>query len=302
MKNLIRKEYLRRVRRILQSQLLGKNKITAINTLAVPVVRYSGGIVKWTKLELADMDRKTRKALTTHRGLAKMSDVSRLYVKRNEGGRGLLSIEDCIRDEETAVLEYIRKCTQPIVMLTAVDSLQDPTEKPQSKRERWLSLPLHGQYMRQLNSETDMSLTFKWLSRGNLTMENEAFICAAQEQALCTRSIAFSIYKTATTEKCRLCGSSTESVRHIVAECVKLVQVEYLERHNIVARYIHWKLCRVHAPEKAPPTPRNYAPESVIDTNNVKNLWNFNIYTDKKIIARRPDILLVDKRNKISQS
>jgi hypothetical protein len=183
MKDIIRKEYLRRVRRVLESQLLGKNKITSINTLAVPVVRYSGGIVKWTQLELADMDRKTRKALTIHRGFAMKSDVSRLYVKRNEGGRGLLSIEDCIRKEEATLLEYRRQCTQPILALTDPDPPRNPPEESQSRRERWVNLPLHGQYMRQLDSETNMNFTFQWLTRGNLTMENEAFICAAQEQA-----------------------------------------------------------------------------------------------------------------------
>ena len=297
MKDIITKEYLRRVRKILQSQLLGKNKITAINTLAAPVVRYSGGIVKWSQLELADMDRKTRKALTMHRGFAMRSDVSRLYVKRNEGGRGLLSIEDSIRNEEATLLKYRRQCTQPILALPDADSPRKLPEISQSRRERWVNLPLHGQYMRQLDSDTDMGCTFQWLSRGNLTMENEAFICAAQEQALCTRSIASSIYKIASTDKCRLCGSFTESVMHIVAECPKLAQVEYLERHNIVARYIHWKLCQVHAPDNAPPTLRNYKPERAIDTDDVKILWDFNIYTDKKITARRPDILFVDKRS-----
>ena len=45
MKGKIRKEYLRRVRLILRTELNGRNKIEAVNSLAVQVVRYSFGII-----------------------------------------------------------------------------------------------------------------------------------------------------------------------------------------------------------------------------------------------------------------
>jgi hypothetical protein len=41
MKERLKKEYTRRLRMILKSELNSKNKITAIGTLAVPVLRYS---------------------------------------------------------------------------------------------------------------------------------------------------------------------------------------------------------------------------------------------------------------------
>ena len=47
MKEKIRKEYNRRVRLILRTELNGRNKIEAINSLAVPVVQYSFGIIYW---------------------------------------------------------------------------------------------------------------------------------------------------------------------------------------------------------------------------------------------------------------
>ena len=42
-KKKIRKKYNRRVRLILRTELNGRNKIEAINSLAVPVVQYSFG-------------------------------------------------------------------------------------------------------------------------------------------------------------------------------------------------------------------------------------------------------------------
>ena len=42
------------------------------------------------------IDRKTRKFFTIYGALHPKSDVDRLYISRKEGGRGLISIEDCV--------------------------------------------------------------------------------------------------------------------------------------------------------------------------------------------------------------
>ena len=47
MKEKIRKECIRRVRSILKTELNSKNKLTAINTLAIPVVIYSFNVINW---------------------------------------------------------------------------------------------------------------------------------------------------------------------------------------------------------------------------------------------------------------
>ena len=45
MKVNIRKEYKRRIKLVLKSELNARNKIAAINTLAVPVILYSYGVM-----------------------------------------------------------------------------------------------------------------------------------------------------------------------------------------------------------------------------------------------------------------
>ena len=52
---------------ILNSELNAKDKITAIGALAVPVLRYSFGIIKWRIEEIKQIDRKTRKMLTMYK-------------------------------------------------------------------------------------------------------------------------------------------------------------------------------------------------------------------------------------------
>jgi len=63
MKHKVKTEYLRCVRRVLQSKLNGCNMIDAINTLLVSLVRYTAGIINCRRHELEAMDRMTRKMM-----------------------------------------------------------------------------------------------------------------------------------------------------------------------------------------------------------------------------------------------
>lgn len=93
-KRSMQKEYIRRVKKTLPSKLNAGNVIKAMNTWAVSLLRNSRGIVNWTKSELVELDRKTRKLLTIYGALHARSNVSRLYLRRREGGRGLISVDD----------------------------------------------------------------------------------------------------------------------------------------------------------------------------------------------------------------
>ena len=64
MKSQIQKEYIRRVRNILKSKFNAGNIISAIKLRAVYIVRYGAEIISWTKMELEELDQKTRKLMT----------------------------------------------------------------------------------------------------------------------------------------------------------------------------------------------------------------------------------------------
>ena len=55
-------------------------------------MRYGAGIVKWTKSELDEIDRKTRKAMAMNKELHPRSYVDKLHVSRMEGARGLIDV------------------------------------------------------------------------------------------------------------------------------------------------------------------------------------------------------------------
>jgi len=107
MKESLKQEYSRRLRRILKSELNARNKITAIGALAAAVLRYSFGIINWRTDEIKKIARKTRKMLTMYKMHQPKADIERLYVKRKEGGRGLVQIEAAYKAELINIAEYL---------------------------------------------------------------------------------------------------------------------------------------------------------------------------------------------------
>jgi hypothetical protein len=51
-KEKLKQEYARRLRLVLNTELSAKNKMKAIGSLAVPVLRYSFGIINWHQEEI----------------------------------------------------------------------------------------------------------------------------------------------------------------------------------------------------------------------------------------------------------
>ena len=80
----IREKYPRRIRKLLETKLCSRNLIKSINTLAVALVRYSGSISKWTREELWQMDKNTRKLMTMYEALNPRDDKDKLFMLREK--------------------------------------------------------------------------------------------------------------------------------------------------------------------------------------------------------------------------
>ena len=93
MKVKITKEYKRRIKLVLKSELNARNKIATINTLAVPVILYSYGVIDWKLNEIQDLNRMTRKQLCMNQMLAMKADVDRIYLPCQEGVISLMNLE-----------------------------------------------------------------------------------------------------------------------------------------------------------------------------------------------------------------
>ena len=308
-----KKEYFSRVRNILKSDISAKNVTSSIKAYAMPIMRYGFGILKWSLTEMRILDRKTRKLLTKHRYHHPKSNTHRLYLPRKMGGRGLIGIVDCHRQECTALAKYIMESSEldPLVRITRdiesnkngiMSYLENPKaggvkEIEKEHLDELMKMKLHGQYFseREKIPEINLSLSDQWLEQSHLRSETESLICAAQEQALNTRYIRSKIWGQTCTQVCRLCKEKPETVAHIVSGCKMLAANKYTFRHNQVATYIHWHALK----DRGIDVPENWLshkPKETVTKGNVTITWDMSIITDKKVMCNRPDILIHDSQ------
>ena len=115
MKERTEEAYINRVRATLKSKLNGGNVIKAINTWAVATVRYGSGVTNWTIEDLERMDRRTKKLLTIHGGFHPRSNVGRVYIPRNLGGRGLTGVRDCVEEEVLSIGKCVIESSEKLL-------------------------------------------------------------------------------------------------------------------------------------------------------------------------------------------
>ena len=101
--------------------------------------------------------------------------------------------------------------------------------------------------------------------------------------------------------KCMLCEDRDETINHMISKCSKLAQKENKTRHDWVGKVIYWELCKKFI--------FNYTrkwymhnPESVLENETHKILWYFEIQTNNLILARWPDLVIVNKKENLQNS
>ena len=151
-------------------------------------MRYGAGVVSWTKMELQNVDRKTRKLMILYGMLHPRGDVDRLYVPKEIGRRRLMGVEDFVW------LEQNERLMEEVIPEGVLGSgkYQPPKEvknrNGKKRFESWKSKPLHGQILRQTKDVRDKT-SWNWTRKGNLKKETEGLTTAAQDQALRTNPV-----------------------------------------------------------------------------------------------------------------
>ena len=84
------------------------------------------------------------------------SDVDRLYIPRKEGGRGLISIEDCVELVISGLEVYVHEIEERLIQAARgdkIDGLEAVSVLKRSKKEKrledWEEKVLHGLYLRE---------------------------------------------------------------------------------------------------------------------------------------------------------
>ena len=165
--------------------------------------------------------------------------------------------------------------------------------------EQWKNegLSLHEQWpklMDELNADS-----YCWLHNAYLNPVTESLLIAAQDQELNTNWLNCHIHHTVSSDLCRQCKMYPETIEHTIAGCPTIVilmiaQTIYLDRHNAVTSAIHWCLCGLCGFSCSTQW-WQHQPQAASDNDNFKLLYDFNTYTDRRISARRPDIVYMDK-------
>jgi hypothetical protein len=306
MKERIRVEYLRRVKLLARSKLNGGNVIAGINAWAIGVMRYSAGILDWGKGELRQLDVKTRKLLTMFGAFHKRGSVDRLYLKRKEGGRGLISVEECVRAEEKSLCEYVSNSEEwmlKVVVEMGVVSGGESREEYQrrvceERRERLGEKVLHGWFFGRVK-DVAHERSWEWLRAGYMAKSSEAYVCAAQEQALRTRMVRAKIDGEDVSAKCRLCGKIDETAMHLASGCGELAKKQYTVRHDRMGVRVHWELCKKYG-VKCEERWYDHVP-SIVSTNkegDVDIYWNMTVVTAKGVAHNRPDVVVVNRKER----
>ena len=217
-----------------------------------------------------------------------------LYLPRQNGGRGLISCEMCVKAEENNLGCYIRNSNERLMegaRKAKILNSEGAQEKDKFKQDRqnvtlngWSEKKMHGQFLQEMPDTVDKVKTWEWTKKGDLKVETEALICAVQEQTMRTKYVKFNFDKSVESPLCRLCGQKGET-NHIISECKYLAQKEYKRRHDNIARLVHWTLCCKHDLSRSDKW-YDHQPDCVLENERkCKILWDMTIQCDHVIEA-----------------
>jgi hypothetical protein len=158
----------------------------AIGSLAVPILRYSFGIINWSQEEIQKLDIKTRKMLIIHEQHHPRADIYRLYFRRKEGGRGLMQVEGAYIAETLSLVEYVENKEDPLIQIVRTHqhntnsallqtankfkkSFQSETKQikknvTQNIKGKWEEKRMRGQFPRSLDEKlVHKEQSYRWL-------------------------------------------------------------------------------------------------------------------------------------------
>ena len=126
------------------SELFSRNKVTAYNTFALPVLTMSIGVLDWSEQELMSPDIKARKNLNISGSIHSKGDANRLYVSRSNGGRGLNSVIDMFKNRMVNLSNYLKQVhNNPMLEIVKIKEL-DNIRIGESVKEQYSPGEDHG--------------------------------------------------------------------------------------------------------------------------------------------------------------
>jgi hypothetical protein len=279
-------------------ELKSRYKASCVERLYLPAERGGYGL-KSVKDSLEESTIYSWSYLSTNTELR--SSLNLFANMANRGKRCIISDADTVLkaydisatiDEATSVVTLngsqfndAKKLARHVVTLMR-------TVKSDSRYRTWKELVLAGRVLSTKNN-IDIVRSFAWLEHGQLSSIAVRNVLAAQEGCLLTKAHPSAKGANRGTS-CRACGTTSETIEHVTSSCPKWLPNLYIDRHDSVARNIHYKICQKYGLK-----PPHYSQkvDSVMENDGIKLYWNQPVQTKAIIRHNKPDIVAFDKSN-----
>ena len=103
----VKAETEKRTNDLIQQDLYDENRIKAINKTVIPVAGSVMNVCSLTKQKLDELDKAIKKILKDNKMHGRQVSEERLYMRRENGGRGLKSMKDLYEEAKVRVACYM---------------------------------------------------------------------------------------------------------------------------------------------------------------------------------------------------
>ncbi|XP_029655345.1 uncharacterized protein LOC115229060 [Octopus sinensis] len=306
-----------------RTKLNSVNLFKTINEYALSLYNYYIGLINIEPFEFDDIDLQIRRLLTTLKIHLKPANKERLYLSRKSMGRGLTSIafkselmllhfletlekKSAICLRRSGILRVIKKEKPHMATiagflaskygLTDKQSITDKSLKEayvQYFSNKIKNKSLHSVLFRfKEDSNSDLKMSSEWLYKGNNTLRSEALYCLLQDINL--------FFSSARGALCDHCKKAKKTVDHMATRCNRMLNSDYVRRHNEVFRCIHLHVCRQFGIKKTGKL-KSHSVQSSLSARNVEIRVDTPILTDTQVQFNKPDIFIYDRlKNEIT--
>ena len=125
---------------------------------------------------------------------------------------------------------------------------------------------------------------------------------AAQNHTIGINLIRHNIDKEDISPLCRLCGARAKTVSRIESECKDVAQTEYKKiRYDKVVAILNLQFCKKYGFSTTAKSYEHFIDKemTVLESEEIKLLWDFSIQTEMKIEHYKSDLILLDKKERI---
>jgi hypothetical protein len=305
-----------RVEALCRSNLNAKNLIRAINEYAISQINYYVGIIEIEPDQFKEIDSAIRRILIKHHVHQQPSCKERLYLPRDELGRGLCNVE---HKSERMLLQLIKTLdlNQDLILRRkAILKMENERNSHLSKIATFLKVKYNLQeeinntileeaqkssLFSEINNKVNHAKLFRlrkdplismkessiWLRNGNISPREEGSLTALQDRNIFLEKGI----------KCPHCNDKYKSVDHMATQCDRMLSHDYMRRHNEALRCIHLQLCLNYGIKKSKKI-RNHSLQEYVSNDRAEIRVDTRIPTSIQVKHNKPDIFVLDKIKK----